>query len=245
MTLFAVLICLALQYYFDLSSAMRDIWCIAYAQNGLEVLKKWQISKISIILGLLLLPILIAIGLINLLLTDILFDSVKFIFNVLILFYCLDGRHLSELPKEITRIFFRAEHYLFSVIFWYVVLGPVGAVGYAFINSLAHSTTEFVGAAVRVRAWLDWIPARLIAFTYALVGHFGQAFTYLRQHFLEDPYTSMELSHQTGQAALGLTPQQALSVEGEESRQALDLVHKAVILWLVVLAVFTLIAWVA
>ncbi|ANB02163.1 regulatory signaling modulator protein AmpE [Ectothiorhodospira sp. BSL-9] len=99
---------------------------------------------------------------------------------------------------------------LFAVLFWFVILGPLGAVLYRLSHLMqapmaqekpaaaaegeqgkagedkpqAEPTEDgFRQAAVRLVALLDWIPARLVALGYALTGTFDRAFPVLRSNF--------------------------------------------------------------
>jgi ABC-type Fe3+-hydroxamate transport system substrate-binding protein/cobalamin biosynthesis protein CobD/CbiB len=86
----------------------------------------------------------------------------------------------------------QANNRLFAVIFWFVLLGPLGPLG-----AWAYRVTDLVrrravfqtgrdesgaslmeplrDAAVAVHGWLAWIPARLTAIGYAVAGHFDAA----------------------------------------------------------------------
>jgi AmpE protein len=64
----------------------------------------------------------------------------------------------------------------FGVLFWFFLLGPLGALLYRLTRALGHDDTlhldtEARGAARRFANALDWIPAQLVVFTLALVGH--------------------------------------------------------------------------
>lgn len=67
---------------------------------------------------------------------------------------------------------------LFGVVFWFLVLGPAGAVLYL-LTRLARDRWQgepaFARCARRVAYWLDWLPARLVAFSFAIVGNFQDA----------------------------------------------------------------------
>lgn len=67
---------------------------------------------------------------------------------------------------------------LFGVVFWFLLLGPAGAVLYQ-LTRLARdrwqAEPEFARFARRVAHWLDWLPARLLAFSFAIVGNFQDA----------------------------------------------------------------------
>jgi membrane protein required for beta-lactamase induction len=69
-----------------------------------------------------------------------------------------------------------------SVVFWFYVLGPVGAVLYRFSHLLITDSdgkegvgAGFADAALRLHGILAWLPARLTAWGYALMGSFSQA----------------------------------------------------------------------
>lgn len=64
----------------------------------------------------------------------------------------------------------------FGVLFWFFVLGPVGALLYRLARQLGHDTSLALDAGARTNARylanaLDWLPAQLMVFTLALVGH--------------------------------------------------------------------------
>src|SRR5210317_154903 len=83
----------------------------------------------------------------------------------------------------------QANNRLFAVIFWFVLLGPLGPLGaWAYrVTDLVRRRAVFQAgraesesaqieplryAAVALHGWLAWIPARLTAIGYAVAGHF-------------------------------------------------------------------------
>ena len=101
----------------------------------------------------------------------------------------------------------------FSVIFWFVLLpGPTGAVLYRLSHYLGQrwGKTEsaellaFGAFAARAFAVIDWIPARLTALTFAIVGDFEDAIFCWRSQAARwfDPNMGIVLS--AGAGALGV-----------------------------------------
>jgi AmpE protein len=64
----------------------------------------------------------------------------------------------------------------FGVLFWFFVLGPIGALLYRLARQLGHDASLALDADARIKARyvanaLDWLPAQWLVFTLALVGH--------------------------------------------------------------------------
>lgn len=89
----------------------------------------------------------------------------------------------QPLPFEATALveatFYSALSAWFGVVFWFVVLGPAGALGYRMIQLIARNASfaetldakqhEILERTARI---LDWAPAHLMALTLALVSDF-------------------------------------------------------------------------
>ncbi len=164
-------------------------------------------------------------------------------------------------PALVEAVFANALRRWFGVLFWFLLLGPVGALLYR-LSSLAvdgESATELpeqtrAGARALVTA-LDWPVAQLMTLAMALVGNFDTVFsawreaggTQFRLHigFLGSAARASvrgELAEEAEEyAEEGMV--QAMR-ELPELRDAMSLVWRILLLWLAVLAVFVIGGWV-
>lgn len=152
--------------------------------------------------------------------------------------------------KLASAILVEANDRLFAVLFWFILLGPLGAVMYrsaAVLYQQRSEQGEFGNSIAWLHAVLTWLPARLLALGYALSGHFDAAMQGWREAHSGHPQGS-EGSEQvlavTGAGALGL------EAEGDSEntiqspvRAAMRLVWRTLTIWLVTLSFLTLAGW--
>jgi adenosylcobinamide-phosphate synthase len=189
------------------------------------------------------------------------------------------GRDTADMPvSEIVRhTLLRAvvdsHRHVFGVFFWFVLpLGPAGAVLYRVAEYLARvwgddpsdpARAMFARAAFSV---LDWVPARLTALGFAIVGNFEDAMYAIRHHRSQWTGRNDGLLLAAASGALGARLIVPLADTGlaldpaapvEESvlpvgvdctprtlQSAVGLVWRAVILWMILLLLMTLAVWV-
>jgi membrane protein required for beta-lactamase induction len=147
-----------------------------------------------------------------------------------------------------------AHERLFGTLFWFAVLGPVGAVlhrlsvvlrGHAFLEG---GEGGFARAADLLHAILAWPSARLLAAGYALSGRFAEAAAALRRRLLRLDADARELLLAVGQGALdvdadSLREAEAKNEGGKPVAEAFALVRRSLVIWLAVLALMTLSGW--
>jgi len=168
-----------------------------------------------------------------------------------------------------------AHHHVFGVLTWFSVLaalgfGPAGAVIYRMSDLVADTwqaspkdakgwVSETLQNAAR-EAWrfVDWLPARLTAVAFAVVGNFEEAIDCWRNHAQRFPddndgvvlaATAGALNVRLGGEALGAAEtdgsQDSESTPGRTPEMAhlpsvVGLVWRSVVLWMVLLALLTL-----
>jgi adenosylcobinamide-phosphate synthase len=168
-----------------------------------------------------------------------------------------------------------AHHHVFGVLTWFSVLaalgfGPAGAVIYRMSDLVADTwqaapkdakgwVSETLQNVAR-EAWrlVDWLPARLTAVAFAVVGNFEEAIDCWRNHAQRFPddndgvvlaATAGALNVRLGGEALGAAEtdgsQDSESTPGRTPEMAhlpsvVGLVWRSVVLWMVLLALLTL-----
>jgi adenosylcobinamide-phosphate synthase len=185
----------------------------------------------------------------------------------------------SEIVRHVIEYSMIAAHrHVFGVFFWYaalsiVGLGPVGAVVYR-LTELAQrrwqqpsadgSVTSEALQSVANKAWqtLDWLPSRMTALGFAIVGSFEDAMDGWRNHAQNFPEDNdgVILAATAGaiNIRLGGAPLKTPSEEGQASdttgssstpgrppevahfAQVVGLVWRTVIMWLVLVALLTM-----
>lgn len=161
----------------------------------------------------------------------------------------------TEIVEE--AVFIQATNRIFGVVFWFVVLGPVGAWLYR-IGDLLHRRTAFESnrdpeLEIRVRpavealyGVLKWIPARLAALGYALTGNFDEALDSWRGvgRDAEAPFRTAndELVARVGRASMTGTLDKPSNTSAA-ARGAMRLVTRTLFLWVTILALMTIFGW--
>ncbi len=152
----------------------------------------------------------------------------------------------SSLPDQqtidVTRaILYVANERIFSTIFWFVLLGPFGAILYRLISELSkqEETNDLSSFSNFIHSFMAWIPARMLAAGYALTGNFDSAY-----HSYKTRATGSDLVQSNYDTlvstCLGAMDNTEMEDEIASVHAAQDLVMRAVIVWVGILAVMTL-----
>ncbi|EGH25678.1 inner membrane protein AmpE [Pseudomonas amygdali pv. mori str. 301020] len=130
----------------------------------------------------------------------------------------------------------------FAVIFWYVVLGPVAALAYRLLALAAEqgTTPALVERAGQLRHAFEWVPVRLLAASFALVGNFVAVSRVMLHELLNWNISAAQLITRVGCAASEVPP----PVIGPQGVTGLDmlweLLVRAAIVWYAGFALWTL-----
>ena len=150
---------------------------------------------------------------------------------------------------------------IFAALFWFCLLGAPGAILYRGANTLdamwgykIDRYGRFGWAAARIDDVLNWLPARLTALSYGLVGNFSSGLKCARQQggLTDSPNAGYVMA--AGAGALGISMGGAAIYHGEEHQRpvfgvgpvaeardidrAIALVQRTSVLWVVLALAF-------
>ncbi len=170
----------------------------------------------------------------------------------------LCGRTISEPPMQLAQIvkeevLLQANTRLLGVFFWFILLGPVGAVLFRASTLLKENqqdeTGDFADASRELYRIMIWLPARICVLSYAVAGNFVDTMSYwngLSDLWLRDSEDFIIVS---GVGALRYEQRAGREDLGDEEadvagiQHALSLVKRAVIVWVVLLGLLTVTGW--
>jgi len=162
-----------------------------------------------------------------------------------------------------------SHRHVFGVIFWFLILpGPSGAVLYRLSGILEQKwgsrsqpeTSGFGKFAQKVFHYLDWIPVRLTAMSFALAGDFEDAVHCWRSQAAtwRDPEQGVVLA--SGAGALGVRLGETLHHHGTVNfrpelglgddadvntmTSAVGMIWRALVIWMFILALITAARWI-
>jgi adenosylcobinamide-phosphate synthase len=155
----------------------------------------------------------------------------------------------------------QAHRYVLGPIFWFLLLGPVGPVIYRMADLLAArwgalidpERRAFAIFAERAFFWIDWLPARVTAASFAIAGNFEDAAYCWRTQAASWGRGAEGVVLASGAGALGVKLGGTLREEGmlnqrpelgigeevevEDLRGAVGLIWRALVLWLFLLLI--------
>jgi len=135
---------------------------------------------------------------------------------------------------------------LFAPLFWFLLLGPVAALAYHLLRLMAEGDEgPAVTYARQLLHYAEWPVARVLALSFALAGDFTSAWQHWLECALDREMTALDLLDASMVRAQSVDLKGAPdAVTGVVLTQALGtmqgLLHRALVLWIVLLALHTL-----
>ena len=140
------------------------------------------------------------------------------------------------------QLLWQAYQGFFAVIFWYALLGPVAALAYRLLALSAEKATNKAVAerAGQLRHAFDWIPVRLLAASFALVGNFAAVSRDLLHDLLNWNISAARLVARIGCVASEV-PAPSVGVSAVNSLDLIwELLVRSAIVWYAGFALWTL-----
>jgi len=144
--------------------------------------------------------------------------------------------------KLVDAIFIAANERIFAVIFWFIILGPLGALLYRLVEIFsARKDLNLDEKATDLKNLLDWLPVRVFAFMFALAGHFKDVFASLKKYIKGNLSENNKLLTKCGVAAIDSVSNEHIVENGEAENEALELIDRSFTIFMVILALAVLI----
>ncbi len=170
----------------------------------------------------------------------------------------LAGREISEPPMQLVQtvkeeILLQANTRVLGVIFWFILLGPVGAVLFRISCLLKQhqqdQDDDFSQASRDLYDILAWLPARVVVLSYAVAGNFVDTMSYwngiadLWQRQSEEFIIVSGIGALRYESRIDRQHHDSDEVDINGIHHALALVKRAVIVWVVLLGLLTVTGW--
>ncbi|MDH5544208.1 MAG: regulatory signaling modulator protein AmpE [Gammaproteobacteria bacterium] len=161
-----------------------------------------------------------------------------------------DERYLAKAALEAA--FVAVNNRLLGVIFWFVILGPFGAVIYRIsgdfhrLEEEGDQRSQLYAAFDRIHYLLNWPSSRLVSISYAAMGSFVEGMSHLKRSASPTsnwPDPNEQLLVSSGLGALDLKQEQATEIGCDQIFSGLALLRRSVAFWVGVIALLTLAGW--
>jgi membrane protein required for beta-lactamase induction len=176
-------------------------------------------------------------------------NSAQFAYDKLKMTFGVKEDNSSQVVHKhfFNQIFIEANRRIFAVVFWFLILGPFGAVLYRAISLSAHSQTlsgsapKVVLCAEKCESVLDWIPVRIFTFVLGLGGHFAKVYPIFRKKALLGSECNDILLSECGAASISNGDGLEMAIDGTAEKNAIHLLDRTFIITLVMILLLSLI----
>lgn len=234
MSLIVILACLALQWFLSLSSSVYQFqWSGFYIQWMRHQFSKLMQGHGLFAVLILVLPLVIIASLIFTAVYHLTGFAGYSVLSLALVWYCIDVVMLKQttLSTNASDFFVKSYGKIFAPMLWYFVFGPIGLVLYVVVGSLCEQLPD-QKYFVLTKGVLDWVPVRVLGLTFALAGNFGTVFKLWMTELLKPVADHTAQVTAFGEAALG------------SDSDAMALVRRTLLIWLVLMALITVGRWI-
>ncbi|MFI4919981.1 MAG: hypothetical protein ACHP65_10555, partial [Legionellales bacterium] len=249
MKLLVIVLCLLSERYLMHSvSYQRFSWFDSYWKKITKSMESYKaFASPWSLLTAIMVPVVFIVSVIYIVLHGVFFGLLGLLLSTLILLYCLGPQNAfypisdnnSELqnPVMVGSYFAGVNSQLFAVLFWYVIAGPIAVLIYR-LFFLCQNADPVKKAAVMVTDVLEWLPARLTVLLLLIVGNFQRGMPPFVRFFFSKPAVNKLMLSECGMQAVRISEAEEIPMPVAES-----LVEQASVVFLVFIALCTLVAW--
>ena len=189
MSILAIILALVLDRLFPALRAYRSTYSLSSLWFLIERQRLLRDLPRRLIPCVLLFPILLVVWLLYQVFTA---SVLVFSMDLLLAFYCFRPSVLNEdvdgwlndleagkvqSSENTQRLFGLANRNLYTLIFWFALLGPLAVVTYRLLDILQSETRltshqHWVVGVNKILGWLEWLPAILSSFLFMVAGNF-------------------------------------------------------------------------
>ena len=155
----------------------------------------------------------------------------------------------EDLPAQVLQVckslLVEANIRIYAVLFWFVILGPLGALIYRLLDQwyrndyLPSALNRIRSTSGMLAGWLDWIPARLTLFAYMISGSFEaglQAYRQSRFTAIDSYQQNCKLLETVGFHSLSVASASTAAQAIEMVRKTRGLILRSLVVWLALIA---------
>lgn len=151
--------------------------------------------------------------------------------------WSIAAENASTLGKELrARVTWETFDGYFATAFWYLLLGPLAALGYRLTVELAHRSESGSAPAAEAAQALQWIPLRLFGLSLLLVGRTKETWSVYRDRLADWDAPGMQVASEFLEAALVERPNRPENLYLKPTRR---LLVRTILVWAAVIAVLS------
>jgi len=179
--------------------------------------------------------------------------------------HAVDIDNVEQMHKTVRAgLFYQWFEQVFVIVFWFILAGPIAALFIRLLALYEQSQSNLKPTdeqmPLQIQHALEWLPARILALTFAIAGNFTMCFKVWSSAIMNWKMPTQDVLHTSGMAALGVceagenfgqkprsnakhdnTPDAALlSAYATELETIQELVIRSLVVWILVLAVVTI-----
>lgn len=153
---------------------------------------------------------------------------------------------IQEVNRAVTKaVLLKSFEKLFSGLFWFTIFSVYGVTLYFVLSLLTKKRDdipkELTKLACQLRQIADYIPSRILGFTFAIGGCLRKGFSYCLYNLQSNYKFNEKFVIESGLIALDADLTDLTKLQERENQDALNLIDRTLIIWIVFIGLISLI----